>query len=441
MSSVHSKYLDVFVAKQVKESVSEPSSSNVYLTFGKSSAWANEASPPQANTSVSAHNEIWKNMIGGKRITGNNIRHAIPRFNWTANTIYTAYDHMTDSLSLKNGNTKFYVVTSDYNVYKCLSNNYSSNSSVQPNTTITTTHFQTSDGYIWKYMYTLSAEERLRFLTSNFMPVKTIAASDGSTQWTVQSDAIPGGIHVINVTNGGSNYYANDVGVVIAGDGSDANAYALINTTSHKVESIVVDDVGYGYTYATITLNSSNGAGATARAIISPPGGHGSDPLTELGGSYLLFNIQLKNTEGGILTTHNDYRQIALIEDPLKYGTANVSSNAAISQLTILTLNGVSAEYVEDEWAYQGTSLADATFKGQVTEWDSTNNVIKLSEVEGTPTKDLLVGANTTAARFVSIIDNPDLQPFTGKLLYTDNMAAIQRADDQAEDYKIVLNF
>ena len=87
------------------------------------------------------------------------------------------------------------------------------------------------------------------------------------------------------------------------------------------------------------------------------------------------------------------------------------------------------------------SSLTGATFKGYVTEWDTGNNTIKLSQTEGTPTKDLLVGANTTAARFVSSITAPTLQTRTGNLLYTDNIVAVQRADDQAEDYKIVLNF
>ena len=83
MSASRSKNLDIFVAKQVKESVSEPSSSNVYLTFGKNSSWPSESTPLQANTSVISYNDIWKNMIGAKRIVGNNIRHAIPRINWT----------------------------------------------------------------------------------------------------------------------------------------------------------------------------------------------------------------------------------------------------------------------------------------------------------------------------------------------------------------------
>ena len=113
----------------------------------------------------------------------------------------------------------------------------------------------------------------------------------------------------------------------------------------------------------------------------------------------------------------------------------------ALPILTTLNLNGTSVEYSEDEWVYQGSSLQNPTFKGYVTEWDSSNNTIKLSQTEGIAKKDLLIGANTTAARFVSFIINPALEPRSGRLLYTDNISAIQRADDQAEDYRIVLNF
>ena len=441
MTASRSKSLDIFVAKQVKEAVSEASSSNVYLTFGRSGAWANEAAPPQANTSVTNFNDIWKNMIGAKRITGNNIRHAVPRINWTSGTVYSAYDDLQDSLVLQATSNRYYVLTSEYNVFKCLWNNNGAASTVMPNILVTTTHFQTSDGYIWKYMYTLTAEDKLRFLTSSFMPVKTISNNDNSQQWLVQENAIDGAIHIINVTNAGSNYTANDVVVSITGDGLYANAFAILNTASNTVQSIVVDNLGYGYTFATISLQSSVGAGATARAIISPPGGHGSDALTELGGSYLITDLQLRDTEGGVLTTHGDYRQISLIEDPLLYATSNTSSLAAASQLTSLSLNGTSVEYTEDEWVYQGANFSTSFFKGYVVEWDSGNNIIKLSNTQGIPTKDLLIGANTTAARFVSSITNPTFQPRSGKLLYTDNMTAVLRADDQAEDYKIVLNF
>ena len=107
---------------------------------------------------------------------------------------------------------------------------------------------------------------------------------------------------------------------------------------------------------------SSLGTGANATPSISPPGGHGADPLCELGGSYLIFNIRLKDTENDILSTHNDYRQIAIIENPNVYGTSNSMSNLVFNQVTTLTLSEstVGTNYQQDEIVYQGADLANA---------------------------------------------------------------------------------
>lgn len=442
VSSVHSKYLEVYNAKQFKESVSEPSSSNVYLTFGKVTPWPDDNNPPLPNTSVASFNDIWKNMVAGKRITGNDIRHVVPRHNWQANTVYYAYDHLTDSLTLKDANTQFYVLTDEFKVYKCLGNNYGGLSTVKPTSTLTSSQFQTTDLYIWKYMYTLSVEERARFLTPDFMPIKTLTLDDNSLQWIVQREATPGAIHNIIVTNGGSGYTSNNITVTITGDGIDANAYAIRNVTTNTISSIVVDSKGARYTYATVSVIANNESNnAVVRAIISPPGGHGSDPLTELGGSYLLLNPKLQGVETGKLTAANDYRQVAFIEDPLIFGTSSIIGNTVVSQTTNFTLNGTSAEFLEDEIVYQGDSLANATFKGTVVEWDSANNFIKLNNIEGSPGSELLIGNTSTGARFLSSTTNPDMEPYSGKLLYIDNIVPIERAEDQTETFQIVLKF
>lgn len=441
MSASFSKYLEVFSAKQFKESVSEPASSNIYFTYGRCFAWANDSAPPQANTGVASYNEIWNNMIGGKRITGNDIRHCVPRFNWSSNTVYYAYDDLIDSKVLKRSNTAFYVLTDDWNVYKCLANNYGANSTSKPTSISTTTDFQTADGYVWKYMYTVTSEERLRFVTSSYIPVKTLSVNDGSLQWGVQNNATSGAIHNILLTNFGSGYTANDISISISGDGQDANAYAVRNVTSNTVSSIVIDNKGSGYTYATVVLSSPTGSGANARAVISPPGGHGSDPLTELGGSNLILNIQFKSAENGKFPVVNEYRQVAMFEDPYVFGTSNTTSNTTVSQTTILNLTGTSAEYIEDENVYQGPSLASSTYSGKVVEWDSANNKLKISNIEGTPTSELVIGATSGAARFVSSVTYPDMERYSGKLLYIDNISPVSRTVDQTEDFKIVLNF
>ena len=182
MSSVRSKDFGIFIAKQFRESVSEPSGANLYLSFGRVTPWTSDSSPPQANTSDVSIYEVWDNLIGGKRLTSNDMRHVVPRFNWANNTVYTAYDSLTDSRTLKNSNTQFYVLTDEFNVYKCISNNYGSASTSKPTSTNPGGQFQTSDKYIWKYMYSLTAEDQQRFLTTTYMPVRTLLTDDNTLQ-------------------------------------------------------------------------------------------------------------------------------------------------------------------------------------------------------------------------------------------------------------------
>jgi len=440
MASTYSKDLEVFTAEQFIKSIE---SSNVYLTFGYQTPWDSELYPPQANTSVSSYYETWWNMIGGKLINGADVRHVIPRINWAANTTYIAYDQNQDSLT-KGANTSYYVLTDDFNVYKCIANNYGQPSTYKPTSANPGIIFQTADLYFWKYMYTLTGDEQQRFLSDSFMPVKTILSDDNSLQYQVQLDAVPGAINSILITNGGEGYVYDDiVSISIVGDGRFANAYPMVNTQTEKVESVIVDNFGSGYTWANVTISSPVGVGATARAIISPPGGHGSDALYELGGSYVMIDIQLDGDENGVINTQGNYRQISLLQEPIVYGTTTPMTNTAFSQLTSITLSQSSSttNYLLDETVYQGTSLANATFTGVVAAWDSANSIIKVNNIQGTPTSSLLTGYKSAAARYLSSVQQPDCQPYKGYILYKDNITSIERATDQNEDFKIVLSF
>jgi hypothetical protein len=444
MVSKISKDMHIFNAKQFKESVSEPFSSNVYLTIGRVSPWTNDTSPPAPVTSVSSFYDTWKGLIGGKRLVGSDIRHVVPRFNWTAGTEYNQYDHEWDSNDLMSPTNQFYVVTDEFNVYKCLSNNNGGISTSKPRSTTSASHFQTSDKYIWKFMYNLTAEDQQRFLTESYMPVRTLDQNDNSLQWRVQDDAVAGSIHHIQVTNSGMGYTSNNITVRITGDGQFANAYAVRNTISDTIESIVVDNKGSGYTFANISFITGVGNGqAAAKAMISPPGGHGSDPVSELGASYLMIDVVLDGTEDGIITINNDYRQIGFLEDPIRYGTTNVFSNLAFSQLTTVTMSEsfATTNYFEDEVVYQGTNLANSTFRATVVSWDFANATLKLSNVQGNPSAALLVGNTSTTSRYIGSVSPPNLQTYSGKMLYIDNVTSISRSEDQAEDFKIVLSF
>jgi hypothetical protein len=441
MTSIAFNSLAVNNAEQFKESVSEPTpNTRIFLTYGYIEPWSNDNTPPLPNTSVSSVYEIWNKMVGGKRVTGENIRHVIQRNDWVSGTVYSAYDDR--NIDLFNENNRFYILTDDYHVYKCISNANGAVSTSSPTYVSSGMGSKLADGYIWKYMYSISASEQLNYLTNEYMPVKTLSADDGTIQWDVQQDAVDGAIHSIVITNPGSNY-SNEANLIVtlSGDGSSFSAYANISSTG-AVSNVTINDPGSGYTFATVAITGGGGTGATGRAIIPPTGGHGKDATYELGGSRLIISVKVRGSEEGVLPTTNDIRQIALIKDPYLLDTSIVASNSAFFQGQTITVTG-SGDFIQDEFVYQGASLATSTYSARVLSWDSATNALKVVDINGgLPSGGAsLTGAISSTTRFIVSIDDKDFQPLSGQVLYMDNIKPITRAADQTENYKIVLKF
>lgn len=433
-SSTFTQNMGVYIAKQVKASVA--TTSNVYLAISRVDAWANDRYPDIANSSQASINNFRRNMIGGKRIAGGDVSHVIPRKNWASGSVIQPYS-ITRTTLLSSANLP-YVITDDYNVYKCLFNNNGGASTVKPVSTNPNTTYSTSDSYIWKYMYTLSDVDRIKFTTTDWMPVKTLASNDGSLQWRVQQAAVPGALAAIRITSAGSGYnVAAPPTVTVSGDGTAAAATANV-TAANTIDKIIITSSGSGYTYANVSFSSGS---ATAVAEIGPPGGHGSDPLTELAGHYLMFNARIRGSEDGKITVSNDFRTIGLLADPYAYGTSNAFSATAFNQTTVLTVSGTGAAYALDETVYQGASAATATFSGDLVDYDTANNVMRVSNIVGTPTSGILIGEGTAASRFVTAVTSQDLETYSGKILYIDNIQPIIRNVSQTEDFKIVVSF
>ena len=223
--------------------------------------WTNNSSPPTpVDTYFSTDYDIWRQIFALKKIGPANISFGIPRYDWTSNTAYGMYRDNDSSLFSK----EYFVLTSDLNVYKCLSNAGNTASTVMPTGT-STSSFTTSDGYLWKYMYTVSATGALNFLTTSFVPVQTIPSNDGSTQWSVQAAAIPGSIEFIEVLGGGTGF-TGDAGTV---QNASSSTVTLQTTavTGQLVGSVVYISSGTGAGQLR-TITAWNGS--TKVATITP---------------------------------------------------------------------------------------------------------------------------------------------------------------------------
>jgi hypothetical protein len=195
-ASMERSYAESFLAEL------ERNDNQYFLFIGKGTTWANENSPPSYTDTVASEYRVMNDIIGYKKLSSENILFAIPRYEWTANTIYDQYDDSTELFNDSNPKI-FYVVTDENHIYKCLWNNGSTNkSAVKPTLTITSP-FTLSDGYTWQYLATVK-ESDLPYELTDYVPIDfAYTASDTETQnqYNAQIDAINSSITRISVQN------------------------------------------------------------------------------------------------------------------------------------------------------------------------------------------------------------------------------------------------
>lgn len=238
MSKLITKTFNVHSAIQFKESLTEPANTIVYLYYGRHLPWSDDDNPPTTNNSyANAHYDTYDQMIGGKQVTDNDVKHMVRRVDWANNTLYSHYDDTTTDLHDKN----YFVVTSEsssYNVFKCLDNNYGANSISAPSLLETSANdevYITSDGYQWKYMYSIPSAQWDKFATAEYMPV--IANTE------VANAAVEGSISAIKLTDSGRDYAAYANGFVSEfGVGGDPKLIAIASPSAY-VYSFGSDDI------------------------------------------------------------------------------------------------------------------------------------------------------------------------------------------------------
>ena len=258
-------------AEQFIESLSETSATNLYLFIGKVQEWDDETNPPAPNEAVAnTLYSYWDQMIAAKKVTPADVKHVIARINWESNTSYTAYTHTNpDQLS-----NNFYVVTEDLNVYKCLQNNLSNGTSTIQPTGTGTAVIEIADGYKWKYMYTVTSQDTLKFVTADYIPVQK---SIDARQSAIEDATVDGQIDIINKTaNGYFNAEFTAGPINSAGDDQDfiigevlhgqtSNQYGSLISFVSAANSLIYD-ISAGntkFTVGEIVLGESSNSRAT----------------------------------------------------------------------------------------------------------------------------------------------------------------------------------
>jgi len=521
MASLVADNFRVFAAEQFMESLEEPldaagnaladsstealrDRSKIYVFIGRSQTWNSERYSglgfndidqiPSPTDSFDELSEIYDDMIAMKRITRGDVNQVIRKRTWKVNTLYDMYKHNysvaypSATGANKLYDSQFYVMNSNFDVYKCI---YNGETPSNPNGVISTVEptgqntsiFTTADTYRWKYLYTLGINDFVKFVSSDFMPVKT--------NTTVQTAAVDGTIDQALVRNVGSGITANTYFCPVIGDGSNAVITFTVSSTaptSGEVDpsTVAMSVIGTGYTYGTIDLaecyttlsaaqarsttpiDLSSGS-AVIDAIISPPDGHGSNIVREMGAYRVMINKAVEFLDGGgDVPVNMEFRRFGLISDPKTPGGQDLVSSTAAVCKAMKFPTATNVNYSIGETITQATTNA----KGVVVHWDSVNKILRYYQNEyvaatqsGNQQYQLInfSGANpitgstsnttltpdTTASGTVNIAGisfttgyaASEVQKFSGSILYIENRKTIIRSDDQTEDIKLVIEF
>jgi hypothetical protein len=419
-------------AQSFLDSYTATGDNTLYMFLAKPDPWGADDIPPTPVDTLQNHSKTWDEIVSLKRILPGNMVNVVKRIDWATQTVYAEYDHEDDNLLTKN----FYVINRDYDVYKCIDNVGGSNSTVEP-TGKSLNIFKTSDGYKWKYLYTISTSDKLKFLTSNWMPVRT------NTQ--VAEAAKDGAIENIKIYNGGLDYSIYSK-VTVEGDGSSANIFAKQNLG--VIYDFVYTDTGSKYRFANTYISDSQGAGrlANIRAILSPVNGHGYDPVLELGAYYVMLNVKAEYNEGyGDFPTGFTFRKVGIVKNPVQ--SANVLANAAtLLGLVGITVSNVNGTFTNNEYLTGITSKANAY--AVASNVVSGNGYIRYIQSFGTTENykaftigESIIGKTSGATAIVTNTLLSEVLQDTGEIIYLENRTPVTRTIDQTDNLHLVIEF
>lgn len=481
--------------------------------FGRDSDWNTTQPNPTDNVDYLNHYE--STILFGKRITGANIRRVIRKIDWISGTQYEMYrpDYSISNPSPTTGamrlyDANYYVLNSEYKVYICIDNGSSgikttgNSSEVEPTfTDLEPTRL--SDGYTWKYLYTVSPSDIIKFDSSEYITLPNNWETSTDSQIVAvrengDSNINQNQIKKVYIQNQGQGYPAGTKTCNLVGDGSGGTVSVTVNSST-KISDITVTSGGKNYTYALVDLgtNSSNTPSVYAQLIpiIPPSKGHGYDIYEELGADKVLLYARFDDSTKDF-PVDAKFAQVGILKNPTLYDATGVSTTlytqnefSALSGIALTSLTGGTPavgnkiqqirsdgkksvayvasydsetkilKYYRDRSLYfsggGGTNYTD--FVGVSTFFD-TNGIVEFNsstqitsdsgwsasvDTTITNTSTITVGNKiiNLGATFTNGFSLPEINNKSGDIIYISNRKTVERNLRQKEDVKIILEF
>ena len=478
---------------------------NPTVGFGGTTQWDSNTPPPVDSFNYISH--YHDTMMFGKKITSSNARRVIKRIDWSSNTKYEMYRHdysiekpspITNSSRLYD--TNYYVMNSDYRIYICIDNGSSGintfgNASqdeptfTNPNPTVAGL---SGDGYVWKYLFTVSPSDIIKFDSTQYITVPN--NWDTSTDSAISNIRDYGDstlnnnqIQKVYIDNAGSGYSSGEVDIL--GDGTGGRVQITTNS-SGEITSTNVITGGKGYTYGIVDLGAHQPSGNIANPaklipIIPPSKGHGYDIYKELGTDKVLVYARFDDSTKDF-PTDTAFAQVGIVKNPTTYGSISTFTDNQFSSLygikflssedqTLLygneitqsitgvgTAKGYVASYdVETKVlkyfrsrslyygnTYDQTDYDTVSSEGKVIDFSSSGGNIIGPSFTGSIDTNFNVGIATVGNKNVNLgviftggLSSPEINKGSGDIIYIDNRPLVERNPRQKEDVKIILEF
>lgn len=220
---------------------------HLYFFFGQINDF--DADSVSESQSLDYINQTKNNIFAIKEVLPSDACFVVPRIDYQSNTEYKQYDTIT--------NDGDYVYnSSNFSVYIC-SKKGTGNSTVEPSHT-TVSPVTLSDGYTWRYIYTIPLALRDRFLTPEWIPVSNSLTENYFSN---------GGIDSVSIIDAGEGYAQETTSIVVIGSNNRGHGAILEPVVQDgKITSIIIHDGGYGYISPKIIISSPS---ATRQAVLS----------------------------------------------------------------------------------------------------------------------------------------------------------------------------
>ena len=475
--------------------------------FGRKTDFNTDTPSPTDN--INYMNFVGDNMSFGKKVTSDNVRRLVRKISWSRGTKYEMYRHdynlnntspITGSARLYDSN--YYVMNSDFKVYICIDNgssgiNTTGNSSLdEPTfTDLEPSKAGTSgDGYLWKYLFTVSPSDIIKFDSTDFISVSNDWSTSTDSQIVAvrdngDSDTNNNQIKKVYIENQGTGY-ANGTGqeVNILGDGTGGKV--VVDVVNGKITNAVVSAGGKGYTYGMVDLGAIGNTSASTKAslipIIPPSKGHGSDIYKELGSDRVLVFARFDTSTTNDFPVNTSFSQIGILKNPTSIGSTSTFTDPTFSSVGALkfstttgtptignsvtqvvtggTAKGFVAAYdvdtkvlkfvqdrsnVLNQTSFDTTDYVGVSTFAKVHGFASNTNQVNSSGFTGSiDTGFTGVSTNPTGTKLISLdaqftqgVSNPEINKKSGDIVYLDNRPLITRNARQKEDVKIILEF